>query len=54
MAMARVDPEREERRREQKELPDSLRASGALDEIFALELPPETGVGFVSVRRQPG
>ena len=33
--MAKVDPEREERRRQQKEIADSLKASGALDEIFA-------------------
>src|SRR3954471_21006792 len=35
MAMAKTDPERAERRREQKEIADSLKASGALDEIFA-------------------
>ena len=35
MTMAKADPEREERRREQKEIADSLKASGALDEIFA-------------------
>ena len=35
MAMAKADPEREERRRQQKEMADSLRSSGALDEIFA-------------------
>jgi putative transposase len=35
MAMAKVDPEREERRRQQAEIADSLKASGALDEIFA-------------------
>jgi len=35
MAMTKVDPEREERGREQKEIADSLKASGALDEIFA-------------------
>ena len=35
MTMTKVDPEREERRREQKEIADSLKASGALDEIFA-------------------
>src|SRR3954453_22863563 len=29
------DPEREERRREQKETADALKASGALDDIFA-------------------
>ena len=33
--MAKVDPEREERRRQQKEISDSLKASGALDDIFA-------------------
>jgi transposase-like protein len=33
--MAKADPEREERRRQQKELADSLKESGALDEIFA-------------------
>ncbi|MGE0732695.1 MAG: IS256 family transposase [Acidimicrobiia bacterium] len=33
--MAKIDPDREERRREQKELADSLKASGALDDIFA-------------------
>jgi transposase-like protein len=33
--MAKADPEREERRRQQKEIADSLKASGALDEIFA-------------------
>jgi putative transposase len=33
--MAKADPEREERRRQQKEIADSLRSSGALDEIFA-------------------
>ena len=33
--MAKADPEREERRRQQKEMADSLRSSGALDEIFA-------------------
>lgn len=33
--MAKVDPEREERRRQQKEIADSLKSSGALDEIFA-------------------
>ena len=36
MAMAKSDPEREERRRQQKETADELKASGALDEIFAL------------------
>jgi putative transposase len=35
MAMTRFDPEREERRRQQREIADSLRESGALDEIFA-------------------
>jgi len=35
VAMAKADPEREERRRQQKEIADSLRSSGALDEIFA-------------------
>jgi putative transposase len=35
MAMTKTDPEREERRREQKEIADSLKASGALDDIFA-------------------
>jgi putative transposase len=35
MVMAKADPEREERRRQQKELADSLKESGALDEIFA-------------------
>lgn len=36
MAMAKnTDPEREERRRQQKEVADSLKESGALDEIFA-------------------
>ena len=33
--MAKTDLEREERRRQQKEIADSLRSSGALDEIFA-------------------
>jgi putative transposase len=33
--MAKADPEREERRRQQKEIADSLKASGALDDIFA-------------------
>ncbi|QUW18543.1 IS256 family transposase [Agrococcus sp. Marseille-Q4369] len=33
--MAKTNPEREERRRKQKEIADSLKASGALDEIFA-------------------
>ena len=35
MTMTKKDPEREERRREQKEIADSLTESGALDEIFA-------------------
>lgn len=35
MAMTKTDPERDERRRQQKEIADSLRSSGALDEIFA-------------------
>ena len=35
MTMTKTDSEREERRREQKEIADSLKASGALDEIFA-------------------
>src|SRR4051794_26385949 len=35
MAMAKVDPEREERRRQQAEIAESLTASGVLDEIFA-------------------
>lgn len=35
MAMAKIDLDREERRREQKELADSLKASGALEDIFA-------------------
>jgi transposase-like protein len=33
--MAKTDPEREERRRQQTEMANSLRSSGALDEIFA-------------------
>jgi putative transposase len=33
--MAKADPEREERRRQQKEIADSLKSSGALDDIFA-------------------
>src|SRR5829696_2684078 len=33
--MTKSDPEREERRRQQKEIADSLKQSGALDEIFA-------------------
>ncbi len=35
MTMAKSDPDRDERRRQQKEIADSLRESGALDEIFA-------------------
>ena len=35
MTMTKADPEREERRRQQKEIADSLKESGALDEIFA-------------------
>lgn len=35
MTMNAISPEREERRRRQKELADSLKASGAMDEIFA-------------------
>jgi len=35
MTMTKSDPEREERRRQQKEIADSLKESGALDEIFA-------------------
>ena len=35
MAMAKTDPERAERRRQQQEIADQLRESGALDEIFA-------------------
>ena len=35
MAMTKSDPERGERRRQQKEIAESLKASGALDEIFA-------------------
>lgn len=35
MTMTKPDPEREERRRQQKEIADSLKESGALDEIFA-------------------
>ena len=35
MAMTKSDPEREERRRQQEEIADSLKESGALDEIFA-------------------
>lgn len=33
--MAKADPEREERRRQQKETADALKVSGALDDIFA-------------------
>lgn len=35
MTMTKKDPERDERRREQKEVADSLTESGALDDIFA-------------------
>ncbi len=35
MTMNVISPEREERRRRQKELADQLKASGAMDEIFA-------------------
>ena len=35
MTVAKADPEREERRRQQAEIAESLKASGALDEIFA-------------------
>ena len=35
MNVMKPDPDREERRRQQKEGADSLKASGALDEIFA-------------------
>lgn len=35
MTMNAISPEREERRRRQKELADRLKASGAMDEIFA-------------------
>src|SRR5215212_1315647 len=35
MSMTKSDPERAERRREQKEIAESLKSSGALDEIFA-------------------
>ena len=31
MTMTKADPEREERRRQQKEIADSLKESGALD-----------------------
>src|SRR5215204_4459455 len=35
MTMTKSDPEREERRRQQAEIAESLKASGALDDIFA-------------------
>lgn len=35
VTMTKADPEREERRRRQKEIADGLKDSGALDEIFA-------------------
>ena len=35
MTMTKPDPDRAERRRQQKEITDSLKESGALDEIFA-------------------
>lgn len=35
MTMTKPNPEREERRRKQKEIADQLKSSGALDEIFA-------------------
>lgn len=35
MTMTKQSPEREERRRQQKELADRLKASGAMDDIFA-------------------
>ncbi len=35
MIMTKANPDREERRRRQKEIADQLKASGALDEIFA-------------------
>ena len=35
MTMTKANPDREERRRRQKEIADQLKASGALDEIFA-------------------
>src|SRR4051812_7623058 len=35
MSMTKPDPDRAERRRQQKEVADSLKESGALDEIFA-------------------
>ena len=36
MTMTKKDPEREERRRQQREVADSLKESGALDEILGL------------------
>ncbi len=36
MSMASTDPERELRRRQQEQVADALKASGALDEVFAL------------------
>ena len=52
MTMAKADPEREERRRQQKEIADSLKESGALDEIFARidagePLTGQAGLGLV-------
>ena len=35
MTMTKANPDREERRRRQKEIADQLKASGALNEIFA-------------------
>ena len=35
MTVTKSDPEREERRRQQAEIAESLKASGALDDIFA-------------------
>jgi putative transposase len=35
MTMTKPDPERVERRRQQKEIADRLKQSGALDEIIA-------------------
>lgn len=35
MTMTKMSPEREERRRRQQEIADQLKASGALDELFA-------------------
>ncbi len=35
MTMTKQDPEREVCRRQQREIADSLKESGALDEIFA-------------------